>query len=56
MAAEGGKLDLDSPEVEAFIALLKESGTVIDPTAAIFALTCFSTCPGQPSADHIRLV
>jgi len=33
---EGGKLDLASPEVEAFIALLRESGTVIDPTAAIF--------------------
>jgi hypothetical protein len=34
--SEGGKLDLDSPEVEAFIDLLVENDVVVDPTAAIF--------------------
>lgn len=33
---EAGELDLDSEEVENFIALLIESNVVIDPTAAIF--------------------
>jgi imidazolonepropionase-like amidohydrolase len=45
--SEGGKLDLDSPEVEAFIALLKERGTVVDPTAAIFD-DMMTHLPGQP--------
>ena len=45
--SEGGKLDLDSPEVEAFIALLKEHGTVVDPTAAIFD-DMMTHLPGQP--------
>ena len=45
--SEGGKLDLDSPEVEAFIALLKEKGTVVDPTAAIFD-DMMTHLPGQP--------
>ena len=31
-----GKLDLDSQEVEEYIALFIEKGTTIDPTAAIF--------------------
>ena len=58
--SEGGKLDLDSPEVEAFIALLKESGTVVDPTAAIFD-SMMTHVPGQPDptfaavADHLPL-
>ena len=30
------KLDLDTPEVQAFLALLKERGTVIDPTLGVF--------------------
>jgi len=33
---EAGKLDLDSQEVEDYIALFVEKGTTIDPTAAIF--------------------
>lgn len=33
---EAGKLDLDSKEVEDYIALFVEKGTTIDPTAAIF--------------------
>jgi len=33
---EAGKLDLDSEEVEDYIALFVEKGTTIDPTAAIF--------------------
>ena len=36
VAEEGGKLDLDSDEVRAFIALLKERDIVVDPTVAIF--------------------
>jgi imidazolonepropionase-like amidohydrolase len=58
--SEGGKLDLDSPEVEAFIALLKENGTVVDPTAAIFD-DMLLHLPGQPQliyaaiADHLPL-
>jgi hypothetical protein len=43
----GGKLDLSSPEVEAFIALLQEQGTVVDPTAAIFD-SMMTHLPGQP--------
>jgi hypothetical protein len=58
--SEGGKLDLDSPEVEAFITLLKESGTTVDPTAAIFD-SMLTHVPGQPDptfavmADHLPL-
>lgn len=35
-AKRGADLDLDSPEVRAFIGKLRAKGTVIDPTAAIF--------------------
>jgi len=58
--SEGGKLDLDSPEVEAFIALLKENGTVVDPTAAIFD-SMMTHVAGQPDptfaevAEHLPL-
>lgn len=57
---EGGELDLASPEVEAFIALLKEKGTVVDPTAAIFD-DMMRHLPGQPQpmyaavAEHLPL-
>jgi hypothetical protein len=57
---EGGRLDLASPEVEAFIALLKEQGTVVDPTAAIFD-SMLTHLPGQPDpmyaavAEHLPL-
>lgn len=36
VAAEAGKLDLDSKEVRDFITLLKERDIVVDPTVAIF--------------------
>jgi hypothetical protein len=36
VAEKAGDLDLDSPEVEAFIALLKEKNIVVDPTVTIF--------------------
>jgi hypothetical protein len=58
--SDGGKLDLDSPEVEAFIELLKANGTVIDPTAAIFQ-SMMTHLPGQPDptfavvAEHLPL-
>jgi hypothetical protein len=58
--SEGGKLDLASPEVEAFVALLQEHGTVIDPTAAIFD-SMMTHVPGQPDptfaavAEHLPL-
>ena len=57
---EGGKLDLASAEVAAFVALLKERGTVIDPTAAIFD-DMLRHLPGQPQpmyaavAEHLPL-
>jgi hypothetical protein len=57
---EGGKLDLGSPEVEGFIAMLKEAGVVIDPTAAIFH-SMLTHLPGQPDptfaavAEHLPL-
>jgi hypothetical protein len=58
--SEGGKLDLNSPEVEEFIALLKENDTVIDPTAAIFD-SMMTHVPGNADptfavmADHLPL-
>ena len=52
--SEGGKLDLDSPEVEAFIALLKDSGTVVDPTAAIFD-SMMTHVPGQPDPMYAMI-
>jgi len=58
--SDGGKLDLNSPEVEAFIELLKVHGTVIDPTAAIFQ-SMMTHLPGQPDptfavvAEHLPL-
>jgi imidazolonepropionase-like amidohydrolase len=55
---EGGRLDLDSPEVEEFIALLKEKDVVVDPTAAIFH-SMMTHLPGAADptfatiADHL---
>lgn len=57
---EGGQLDLASPEVEAFVALLRERGTVVDPTAAIFD-SMLTHVAGQPDptfaavAGHLPL-
>jgi len=44
---EAGNLDLNSDEVEGFIALLKENNVVIDATAAIFE-TMLVHLPGDP--------
>jgi hypothetical protein len=54
---KAGELDLDSEEVETFIALLLEHDVVIDPTAAIFETQLLHE-PGKPDptfaavADH----
>ena len=55
---EAGKLDLQSEEVQEFLALLKENNVTIDPTAAIFD-TMLRHLPGQADptfaavADHL---
>jgi len=36
VAEKAGSMDLDSPPVNDFVALLKEKGTVIDPTVTVF--------------------
>jgi hypothetical protein len=48
VAEKGGDVDLDSAEVAAFIALLKERNTVVDPTVSIFD-QMFRHRSGQPS-------
>ncbi len=45
-ARRAADLDLDSPEVQAFIRLLKERATAIDPTLNIFE-SMFTDRPGQ---------
>ena len=55
---EAGKLDLDSQEVEDYIALFVENGVTIDPTAAIFMeqLTHLAGNPNPtfaPVIDHL---
>jgi cytosine/adenosine deaminase-related metal-dependent hydrolase len=53
-----GTVDLDSPRVKAFIALLKRRGTAVDPTAATFE-AMFTQRNGEPNpsmaavADHL---
>lgn len=52
---EAGELDLDSREVEDFIALLKENDVVIDPTAAIFD-TMLKHVPGDPDPTFAAVI
>lgn len=52
--SDGGKLDLNSAEVEEFIALLAESGTTVDPTAAIFD-SMMTHVAGQPDPTFARV-
>lgn len=58
--SDGGKLNLNSPEVEAFIDLLKTNDVTIDPTAAIFH-SMMTHLPGQADptfetvAEHLPL-
>lgn len=57
-AKRAAELDLASPAVREFIALLKERGTAVDPTAAIFE-QMFTARPGavpegwKPIADRL---
>lgn len=52
---EAGELDLSSPEVEEFIALLKENDVVVDPTAAIFE-TMLRHMPGEPDTTFAPII
>ncbi len=47
VAERAGGLDLRSPRVRAFLALLKERHVVVDPTVAIFE-SMFTARPGAP--------
>ena len=44
-------LDLDSAEVQGFIALMKERGTTLDATAAIFE-SMFTQMHGEPNPSY----
>ncbi|MFZ2509444.1 MAG: amidohydrolase family protein [Steroidobacteraceae bacterium] len=50
VAERGADLDLESEQFQRFIALLKERGTVVDPTVAIF-FDLFTQVPGEPAAS-----
>ena len=50
----GGDLDLNSQQVNDFIALLKQHHTVIDPTLGIFEGTYLDR-PGRPSSTDARI-
>ena len=52
---KAGELDLDGPEVQAFIALLKENQVVVDPTAAIFD-TMLRHMPGEPDPTFASII
>ena len=49
VAERGATLDLASPEVQSFVRLLKEKGTVVDPTVSIFE-SLFTDRPGVVSS------
>jgi len=51
---EAGNLDLDSEDVQDFIALLDESDVVVDPTAAIFD-TMLIHRPGNPDPSFATI-
>jgi hypothetical protein len=52
---KAGELDLSSPEVDGFIALLKENDVVVDPTAAIFE-TMLRHVPGEPDTTFAPII
>ena len=52
---EAGNLDLDSEEVDDFIALLKENNVSVDPTAAIFE-TMLVHLPGDPDPGFAAVI
>lgn len=58
VGADGKSLDLRSPRARAFVRLLRERRTVVDPTLAVFE-SMFTQAQGQPDpgvaaiADHL---
>jgi imidazolonepropionase-like amidohydrolase len=52
---EAGKLDLQSEEMQAYIAMLKENDVTIDPTAAIFD-TMLRHLPGEPDPTFAAVI
>ena len=54
MARYGAQLDLGSDSVRAFLRLLKEHGTVVDPTLATFE-GMFTANPGEMSEGDSRM-
>jgi imidazolonepropionase-like amidohydrolase len=55
VAQRGADLDLNSPQVQSFIKLLKDHHTVIDPTLAIFE-EMLTAPPGKLSAGDATIV
>jgi len=53
-ARRAADLSVDSPEVQAFISLLKERNVAIDPTLSIFE-SMFTDRPGEVPAAHARV-
>jgi hypothetical protein len=54
VAEHGAELDLASPRVRSFIQLLKERGTVVDPTVNIFE-GMFTDRPGEVSHSFVTV-
>jgi imidazolonepropionase-like amidohydrolase len=54
VAEHAAELDLDSPQVQAFIALLKERKIVVDPTLGTFE-QMFLTRPGQIAPTYASI-
>lgn len=51
VAMHGSEIDPGSPQVQAFIRLLQDRKTVLDPTINIFE-GMFTDCPGTMSASY----
>ena len=54
VGTDGQALDLKSPKARAFIRLLRERGTVVDPTVATFE-NMFTQAQGQPSPSAVAV-
>ncbi len=52
VGTDGQALDLKSPKARAFIRLLRDRGTVVDPTAVTFE-SMFTQAQGQPSPSSV---
>lgn len=55
VGAQGADIDLSSPPVKAFFALLKEHGTTVDPTMAAME-DALTGAPGKPSPSMAAVV